>query len=213
MADRVTLGPRAVISGDLTYTAPQEATMEEGALVRGEINFERREGRSDVDVAGAAAGFITLLLVAKLLMSIVGAFAIGYLFHRYSRELVATAATQPLLEIGRGAVFLIVVPVASIIVLVTIIGMPLGILGLLIYVASLLFVSLAAPIVAGSIVHKWIWKPAGYEVNWKTILLGVAVHFVLGLIPFLGWLVNFGIMLLTLGAAVRIQWGIAKEWR
>ena len=146
-------------------------------------------------------------------MSLVGAFAIGYFFHRYSRELIATAAIQPLTEIGRGAIIVIVLPIASVMLLATVIGIPLGALGLLAFTAFMVFTCMAAPIVTGSIVHKWIWKPAGYVVDWKSILIGVAVYFILGLIPFVGWIVKFGIVLLTLGAAINIKWSVAKEWR
>lgn len=210
-ADKVTLGPRAVITGDLTYTASAEATLEEGARVGGETAFTQRETRGDAK-AGIAA-FITLWLFAKILMALAGAFAIAYIFKRFSRELVATAATQPLIEIGRGLVIFVVLPIVSVIFLFTVIGIPFGVLGLLSFFALLIFAHLAATIVTGSIVHKWIWKPAGYEVNWKTVLLGVLVYFVLGLIPFIGGIIKFGIMLITLGAMMNIKWSVMREWR
>lgn len=210
-ADKLTLGPKAALNGNLTYSAEEAATMENGALVKGETRFEEREIRGAGKAALAA--FFTLWLVAKLLMSLVGAFLIAYFFHRYSRELVATAAMQPWMEIGRGLIFLIVVPVVSAILFASIIGIPLGAIALLAYILTMIFVCLAAPIVTGSIVHKWIWKPAGYVVDWKSILIGVVIYFLLGLIPFVGWIVKLGIILLTLGAALNIKWSVAKEWR
>lgn len=213
-ADTVTLGPKAVLSGVFMYTAGKKATMENGAIVKGETKFtERASGATKTGVAAGLAAFFTLWLLAKFFMSLVGAFALAYFFHRYARELVATAATQPLLEIGRGAVVMIVLPIASVILLATIVGIPLGALGLLSFAVLMVFTCLAAPIVTGAIVHKWIWKPAGYVVDWKTILLGAAIYFILGLIPFLGWIVKLGIVLLTLGAVINIKWSVAKEWR
>lgn len=214
-AEKLTLGPKAVLAGNLTYSAQDAATMEEGAVVRGTTTFEEGKGHSAAK-AGAAAALATLFtlwMLAKVGMLLVGAFAIGYFFKRYSRELVATAAMQPWMEMLRGLIFVIVVPVVSVIFLATIIGIPLGVLGLLAYGATMIFISLAAPIVAGSIAHKLIWKPTAYEVNWKTILLGVAIYFVLGLIPFIGWIAKFALCILTLGAALNIKWGVVKEWR
>ena len=210
-ADKVTLGPKAKIAGDFTYGSAKAATLESGAVVAGETTFNERKGSG----AGKAAvvAFFSLWVLAKFLMTLVGAFAIGLLLHRFSREVVATAAPQPLMEIGRGAVVMIVLPIASVILLATVIGIPFGMLGLLSFIALMIFTSMLTPVVIGSIVHKWIWKPAGYVVDWKTILLGVAIYFLLGLIPFIGWIVVFGAMLLTLGAVVNIKWSALKEWR
>ncbi len=211
-AQKLTLGPKALLNGTLTYSAAEMATMENGAVVKGATKFTKTADIRGASKAGLAA-FFSLWLLARLLMSLVGALVIGLLMHRFSRELVATAAMQPLLEIGRGAVVMIVLPVASILLLFTIIGIPFGFLGLFAFAALMIFTSLVAPIVTGSIVHKWIWKPAGYIVDWKTILLGVAIYFVLGFIPFVGWIVRCGIMLLALGAVINIKWSIVKEWK
>ncbi len=211
-AETVVLGPKAALSGKLTYSASKELRKDEGATVVGETKYT-----PNPDVRGAAkagmAAFLSLWAVAKFFMILTGALLFGLLFQRYSRELVATAATQPLMEIGRGAIIFIVVPVASFILLMTVIGVPLGIMGLLGYALLLIGVSLLMPIVLGSVVYKWMAKTAGYVVDWKTIFLGVALYFVLSLIPVLGWIVNFGVFLITLGAMMNIKWAIAKEWR
>jgi len=211
-AEKVSLGPRAEIKGDFSYAAVEEAEVAPGAVVRGKTTYAPQENVRDAAKAGAAA-FFSFWLLAKFLMSLVGALALGYLLHRFSRELVATVATQPLLEIGRGLIAVIVLPIISIILLITVIGIPLGALGLISYVALLVFACIAAPVVTGAIVHKWIWKPAGYIVDWKTILLGVVIYFVLGLIPIVGWIITFAVMLTTLGASLNIKWNAVKEWR
>ncbi len=214
-AEKVTLGPKANIAGNFTYTASKSATMEEGAVVRGETVFTEVMGRKDVEKGFKTAliAFFTIAAIAKFLMVFAGALVFGYFFKRYSRELVATVAMQPWAELGRGAVIFIVLPIASVILLVTIIGIPFGILGLLSFAALFIVSALLAPIIVGSMIHKWIWKPAGYEVNWKTILLGTFVYLALAFIPFLGTLVKFGVLLMALGAAMNIKWSVAKQWR
>lgn len=213
-AEKLTLGPNAALNGNLTYSASEPAELESGASVRGTTEFNERPDHATK--AGLAAGLIalfTLWMLAKFLMLLVGAGALAYFFHRYSRELVATAATQPWTEIIRGLVIMIVLPVVSIILLASIIGIPLGILGLLSYAILCIFAHLASPILVGSVLHKWLRKPAGYVVDWKTVLLGTLVFFILGVIPFIGWIAKALICLLTLGAALNIKWSVAKEWR
>lgn len=212
-ADKVTLGPKTIITGDLIYTAEKEATIEEGAVVRGETEFTERKDWGGAGKAGLVA-LISLWFLGKIFMSLAGALVIALVFRRYARTLVETATAKPLLEIGRGLVFLIVTPVVSVILLATFVGVPFGLLGVAAYAGALIIVSMmTAPIVIGSMVHKWVFKPSEYQISWKTIVLGVAIYALLTLIPFFGWIVKFGAVLLTLGAMTKIKWDILKEWR
>jgi len=104
-------------------------------------------------------------------------------------------------------------PIASVILLTTVVGVPFGILGLLSFAALFVYSWIVTPIVVGSFVHKWVMKTPMYSVTWVTILIGVVVYVILGLIPFLGWIVRFVAALMTIGAVVRIKWDIIKEWR
>lgn len=212
-ADKVTLGPNAVISGNLTYSAKEKAVMEEGASVLGETKFTEKKQVRAVSKKAAFGAILSLLFLGGFLMALAGALAVALLLRRYSETLVKTATANPLLEIGRGFVFLVVMPAASVFLLFTFIGIPLGILGLILFAGLGLFACIASPIVAGSITHKWIYKPAEHLVTWKTVLLGVAVLAVLKLVPIVGWIVIFGATLLTVGAVVNIAWKALKEWR
>jgi len=213
-ADKVTLGPKAVISGDLSYTATGEATMQSGAVVHGKTDFTKRESTSTKNAAPVALGAIlTFALLAKLLMSLVGAFLFLWIFPGYAKELATSFGTKPLENLGRGFVFFIVLPISAILLLVTVVGIPLGFLALFAFAGLLIFASLVAPVAIGSLVHKWIWKPAEYQVDWKTILLGVAIFFLLTFVPFIGWIIKFCAILITLGVAVQIKWSLTKSLR
>ncbi len=211
-AEEVTLGKKAVVNGNFSYSATKAATLEEGAIVRGLTTYEESP-----DVRGAAkAGLVALAsmwVVGKLLMLLVGAFAIWLMFRRYSVELVQVAAVEPLPALGRGLIFFIVTPVISVALLFTIVGIPLGAIGLLAFAAAMIAMCLVSPIVLGSVAHRWMFKTAHYEVSWKTILLGVALYFALGMIPFAGDIAQFLLMLLVLGAALKIKKDAIKEWR
>ena len=208
-AKKVTLGGNAVISGNLIYKAKQELVKENGAVVKGKITFEPIQKK--VSKAAFAAIFPALLLW-KFFALLACAMLFGLVFRRYSGEMVTLSERRPLLEIGRGLVTLAALPIISILLFVTMVGFPLGILGLLGFAASILFSWLVAPIVLGSVVYRYLSKK-GPEVSWKTILLGVVLFCLLGLVPFIGWLAQFLLMLLALGSIVALKWQIVKEWR
>ena len=208
-ADKLTLGKNAKINGNLTYTSKKEATFEEGATVVGETTFKQMEKK--VSSAGVAA-LLSFAVFSAFLTHLVSALFIGLFFRRYASTLVTSVVAQPFMEIGRGLVVFIVLPVASVILLITLLGIPLGILGLLAFAILMVALWMLVPVVLGVIAYNVFFKK-GYEINWKTILFGVFLYAVLGLIPFIGWIAQFGLMLATLGAVAKLKWEIVKEYR
>lgn len=209
-AEKVTLGPRAVISGNFTYKSPNEAVLEQGAVVRGETTYTPAPHRSN---AGAAlAAFITIALVVKLLMLLSGALVFGLMFKRYSTHVVRDAFERPLPDLGRGLLVLIAAPIISIILMVTVIGIPLGVLGFLGFTCLMIVSWFMAPVLLGSFIYRWFNK-GEYVVNWQGIILGVLAYTILGIVPVVGGLVQFVLILLVLGTAVKLKWRLAKEWR
>ncbi len=206
--EKLTLGAGAVITGTLTYSTPKEAVIEDGAVVNGETVYTPTKQ----DSKKMAMGILSLVFLGKMLAAFACALVVGLIFNRYVREVTANAGSRPLLELGRGFLALIALPAASIVLLVTVLGIPLGLLGLVVFVGMLILVSIITPIVLGSLVYRFFTK-RDYEVTWLSILIGVIVYTVLGLIPFVGWILCFAAFLITLGAMIRIKWNGAKNWR
>lgn len=204
--ENIHLGPRAVLEGTLTYESPREVEMAEGAVVRGEVVYKEREERSEA----ALAGLLSLAFFAKFLMLLAGALIFGLLFRRSMQEIVRKARTRPLLEFGRGLVALIVIPVVCLILFVTVVGIPLGVLGMLSYIALLIFAWFAAPVILGSILYQW-WMRRELEVSFLSVLLGVVVYTMVGILPILGGLAQLALISIALGATIKLKWDIAKE--
>jgi len=145
-------------------------------------------------------------------MGLVAVMILGLFFNRFFTEVAETAFKRPMAELGRGGVAFIVIPVASIILLVTVIGAPLGVLGLIAYTLLLIVAHVAAAMLVGALVGSWIFKK-GYEVSWRTILIGFVMYYILGFVPLIGWLVKAVFCLMALGAVVRIKTEVLNKWR
>ena len=137
-------------------------------------------------------------------------FPLTYIFGDILTEVYGYRATRKI--IWSAFVALIVMPIVSVLLLVSVIGIPLGVLGLIGFVGAALFSWLIAPVLLGSLIYRWI-KKGDYVVNWKTILLGALAFFILGLIPVLGSLVQCAFIILTFGALLKLKWQLIKEWR
>ena len=206
------LGSSAIIQGDLIYTSPKEARLEEGAVVKGEVQFEQAKDVRGIAERGFLA-FVTVAAIGKFISIFVSALIVGLAFSKYSITLVETAAARPFYEIGRGFMTFIMLPVFSVVLLVTVIGIPLALLGFAVFAALVIFASITAPIILGSLVYRFFTKRPYVEVSWKTILLGVVLFTLVGIIPFLGALVTFLLLLLAIGASVKLKIDIAKNWQ
>ena len=208
-ADKVTLGSAAVVYGNITYKAKAELTKEEGAVVNGTVNFEPIRSRQ---FSGAfVAGLASLFVLGKFLTLLACALVVGLIFRRYGKEAVLKAVESPLLEIGRGLLVFAALPVLSVIMFVTVVGIPFGVLGLVGFVALMMFAWIFAPIIIGSVVYRYFSK-GEMDVSWKTILLGVFIFEVLSVIPLLGWLAQALAVLVALGVITAIKFQVAREW-
>lgn len=209
-ADKVTLGSKAVITGTLFYKASAELTKEDGAVIKGKITFEQR-AKHTVPAAALAAIF-SVWIIGKFLALLICSLCIGLVFKRYSKTAVAKATEHTLPELGRGLIVLVALPALSVLACVTVVGIPFGILGIISFVAALLFAWIMAPIIVGSVVYRYFTK-GEWEISWKTILLGTFLYSVIGIIPFVGGLAQALIMFLSLGVIAAIKWEVVKQWR
>ncbi|MFZ2522415.1 MAG: hypothetical protein WAX44_00560 [Minisyncoccia bacterium] len=210
MAESVTLGKSAIIKGKLSYKANSELIKEDGAVVLGEIEFKpqtKRQIPKDV-----LLGVLSLWVIGKFLALFVTASVIGLNLKRYSSEVVSKAMERPMLEIGRGLLILLLLPLLSVLLIMTIIGAPLGLMGIIAFVSLLLFGWVISPIIVGSLVYGY-FKKDETEISLKTIFIGVVVFKVLGLVPFFGFIFQVIMMLLSVGVIGSIKHQIVKEWR
>ncbi len=210
-ADRVILGSAAAITGDFSYHAATEAKIESGAVVTGKTDYTPRVDVREGLKQGVIA-FLSLWFVLKFLMLLVGAMVFGLAFKRYGVELTKRSLANPVPEFFTGLVTVIVLPIISAVLIGTVVGVPLGVIGFLAFFILMTAIGLITPVVLGNMLSVWLWKGTG-ETTWKTILLGVVVFYIAGFLPFVGWLARTFFFLLTLGAALRLKWDVAKEWR
>jgi len=148
-AGKITLGPSAVVEGNVEYYSEVEAQIDEGAVVEGEITFnmvERPEAKGK-GVFAFAAGF------ALLKSSIVAASAllVVYLWKKWAHDFVRDATGKFWKSTLYGFAALVLTPIAAIIFLVTIVGAIPAVLILLMYAIGLV---LASSLCFGSIFIK-----------------------------------------------------------
>jgi hypothetical protein len=156
------------------------------------------------ETAAVLAPALVLLWLGFGLSTIMAALLLAALAARQVREAGRLISTDPLTTGLIGLLSVIAIPVAAILLMVTIVGVPLG-LGVLFAVMPLLAFAgyLTAAIWAG----EWILRRAGPETPrerpFLAAIIGVVVLGLLGLVPVVGLVVTIA-SLLGFGALIRL---------
>ena len=118
---------------------------------------------------------------------------------------VDQSSKNPWPNLGIGLVFAIVIPIASILLFLTLIGSYAAMVLLAWLLLAYFVVSLLSVMFLGLVILRWLKKHD--KLDWQAVVLGTVVLFILRFIPILGWLICALTWLLVFGAALRL----AKE--
>lgn len=215
-ADSMTVGPAADIGGELRHdtrsisVAPAAAV---GGGVRAVDNpefttlagigsrFADGPGFTVPPWVGAVYGFLANLLLGVLLLAVAPAFG---------RRVAGLGRTRTLRSGGAGLLVFVATPVALALLAVTIVGLPLSLAGL----AAFLLVLWTAGVYGAYVVGAWLLAYADEANRWLALVVGLVVVAVVGVVPVLGALAQFVILLVGLGAlalALRGESGAGEQ--
>ncbi len=206
-AGQMTVTPAAKIGGNLTvYTHHRDDVhIEQGATISGNTRIELRKQ----EPSRYSRRHFYLWEAAGL----VGAFLVGLLLNWIFPRALATrlnTAGSALSTIGIGFLLLVATPIAAIVVCITLIGLPLGLITLFCWLLALYLAKIfvAALIGQGLTRNSRPGNPAS-SFAWA-LLVGLFIVFVAINLPFVGGWIRFLVLLLGLG----LLWNILRQtWK
>lgn len=198
------LGSEAEIGGNLKYSSSEEAEIAEGAVILGEIEFTQKEMKGKDFIKTPSAGFIfgliTIALLVKFLMALVVGLVFIYVFRKTVKQVVEKSLGSFWRSISFGFSALILTPVLCVILLITVVGAWLAGLIFAAYILTILLSSVLGFIVLGVWLIKVIKKQSEYSIGWPAVVIGIIAMNIAIFIPYVGWLVGFIFMLISLGS-------------
>jgi len=197
-AETIRLGETATIAGDLRYDGDLEGNTD---AVAGDIEEDPALG---VDVAPTVQPFAAWLFAAyafaiNLLLGVI----LLALFPRFSDRVADSVATGPLRSGLVGLGVFVGVPILLIALAITVIGIPLSILGILLF-ALLLWIGTVYGLFA---IAAWVLSLIGLDNRWLALIVGLLVGAALTRVPIVGGVINLLVLLLGLGAIARALYG------
>ena len=183
----------AIINGDLNYTAKNKAEIKTGAEISGQTNYKLPPIK--------AKNTITIWAWERL-FSILSMILIGLIFvfilPKNTQRLIADIKIQPIKLLFIGAMVLLIIPPLALVLTLTIIGIPLAISLIAIWLAGIFFAQTLFAIFLGELIIKNL-RQAQTPVFWS-LLLGAIIISLLFSLPFIGWIINFLVIGLGLGS-------------
>jgi len=193
--DTLILGNDAIVIGDVFYKASDDAQVAPGAVVTGGLN--RRDALAPVWAKAVTRVFAILSIFGFVMAGLIG----QWLFRGTSRRAVAVVGSRPgrAALVGLGAV--LVIPILILPLFLTLVGIPIGLTLLIVWLIALFL----GPLPAVTWLGKAVVSGRG------GLALGLVVGAVLWrgamwLLPLLAALLYLSALVIGLGAAVLAAW-------
>ena len=189
--ESVTLGPNAAVGGELRYDAAQFTRDPAATVTDGVVNDQNLGSSTTTPMLPSGTAAVYSLL-ANLVLGVILLLA----FPAFSARLAGRVATSPGKTGGVGLLTLFGTPIALVLIAVTIVGIPLAVLG-----AAAFGLGIWVAIVYGQYaVGAWVLRQTGRDDRWVALIGGLVGFAVLGLIPIFGGVFELLALLLGLGA-------------
>ncbi|MEA3324334.1 MAG: hypothetical protein U9Q37_04250 [Euryarchaeota archaeon] len=201
-ADDIRILQSARIQGDLEYTSDKEIEIPAGTVM-GDVVYKRSEKKvEDIysKITSSIISFLSILLIGLLMVRFAGNTTI---------RVSDTIATHILKSLGSGVLLLIAIPLIALILMITLIGLPLGLIVLFAYIV-ILYIS---KIFVGLAIGRRIVTYAKKEISspyWHLVVGLIVIAFATKL-PLVGFLISLIVILVGLGALVMTWKSMSDE--
>jgi cytoskeletal protein CcmA (bactofilin family) len=199
----LTLQEGARLGGDLVYLSEEEAVIFSGAEVAGNVNHripEYRERFKKIFPFMILAGIVGKI-VAFIMMVIVGLVFV-LLTPKWLNRLSDSIKEQPGPCAGWGALFLFVTPIGVVIAMTTIVGIPLAVISLFIYLIAYYLSQIIVGFLIGRLILGFREEVEKKILTFGAFVLGLFLIKLVRFIPVVGHIVWVLAALFGIGAIV-----------
>jgi cytoskeletal protein CcmA (bactofilin family) len=201
--NNLTLVSGAKIQGDMTYTAKKLVEIQSGASVLGTTTHKQPEPRKSalpvlagISIVWHILGFVMILIIGIILILLASG---------KTNEMSNAIKEKPWQSLVWGAVILCLTPIAAIIVMITVIGLPLGLITLALYLIALYLSQIPVALLLGRLIIRQNRELDSKGLMIGALALGLFILLILRAIPFIGWIIGLLIVLFGMGTLVTMM--------
>jgi len=193
------LAPEAIITGDLNYKSSNQATIASGATIGGKTDWTYippTKERKDKSIA-----WVIFSLLLKVAAAMIVWFILLKLWPALWSGLGQTVQKHPFKSIGVGVLVFLLTPIAFVLLMITVVGIPLGFIAIFTYGTFLYLAKIMVAVWGSTLLAKkfnWAKKHKGV---WSVALCLLALQ-LLFKIPILCVVVWLAVAFIGLGAPI-----------
>lgn len=192
--EKITFGPQAKILGTMWYRSHEEMQIPAN-VVTGKVTYVGiPEDQIKENMPSLVAGFSLFSYLSTLLFGLILIWIFRYsLLH--TADKVNEAALRSL---GVGFLVLVLTPIAALIFLITTIGLPVSMVLMALWLIFLYVGKVMAAALIGFKIIR-VTENNSFGRVFGSFALGALIFYVIGMVPFAGWILNLLFVLTALG--------------
>jgi len=191
----ITLAPQATINGNLYYNDQAQLNLQEGSSIAGQVNPIKNKTDNNK----------TVTALWSYVYSVFAAIIIGLILIKPGKkitlgmnELIKKQTTSVIVW---GVLAFLIVPMAALILIVTIIGIPLALMLIAAWLLMLWLGKIITAIFIGQALITRFSKHSDREANLTlSLILGIVLAYLIFAIPYIGWIISLAATCIGLGA-------------
>lgn len=188
------LADSAKIGGALYYKSIKEKLVANSDKVGGGVHFNEIVKKTKKDSDSAKAFGMLINLFGMLTIGMV----LFYLCPKLFSQAIDLVYKKPVATFFKGFILLIITPILSILLLITVIGIPLALIILVLWFMALYLAQIVGSWILGSLVKDKIFKKYKWS-NLVILLVGIMLYLLLSKLPFIGWIIVMILYMLSWG--------------
>ena len=196
---------KAHVTGSIDYRSSSLAWIDQGAVIQGQVTHHPSLVHQLVKgtwIQGLLVGGKIVALLMNFIYSLVIGIILIKMFPKNLENTLHVLKAHPWKAFSWGVMLLILLPLTSLVLLMTILGVPFA----LTLIAANIIGFYTAKIYSVFWISNWIFGKFKFRVNRVPVLtLGLVLYFFLTAIPFVGIIISFAAMLFGFGAGVVAQ--------
>ncbi len=217
-SDRITIADGTHISGVLRYNAPQQLVVPPLAHIDGGTNYigsssflPTSQEAKTFAVAGATILFIVHLTAVLVLAGLLAGLFPLFTERVAERALVDHSVGKFVLLSLLGFGIFVATPVLILILLFSFVGIGVALLLMAVYALFVMLAYIYAGILAGAALARGLVKR--YVITWKEAVVGMLVLYLIGVLPYVGFLIKFILIMAAGGSIASIAYSSAFRKR
>lgn len=183
-SQKITIAPEANINGDFLYKEGAAINIAEQANISGNTKIIKQEDNKKSKTNQKIWSFIYTIFAVLIIGLVVSALG-----KKHFAKLSKLLTEIPNKTITWGFLASLIVPITSIVLVFTIIGIPLALIMIALWIILLCLGKIIIAILMGNyLLNKYIKNKQSYT---TALIIGVIILWLLSAIPYVGWIISF----------------------